>query len=183
MIQTIKWMCLSAIAVVVLGICIWLGDVLLPWDTATRIGVGSSAGVVIGAMIAVWGSIALGEQKPISSHGRVVVNLLALDFEPAHLASDDTLELDYRIQLFSDEALLVKLGASLVGDDGSEYFDRAGDRSVHLVPGVFPYHRQLRVPRNTPPGAYRLIGAVWHPEDGGRQVARTDQGYVVQIKP
>lgn len=181
MVSAYKWAAIAAVVLAIFGLCVWLSDALLPWDIATRIGVGAAAGGVIGAVATAWASAASGETAQLSRHSHAVVNILALKTTPNALSPGQTLELDFQIQLFATETLPVMLGASLVGKGDSEYFDGAGDRFVSLSPGTVDYRRQLRVPHDTPPGTYRLIGAVWYPQRDGRQIARSDQGRIVQI--
>lgn len=176
-----KWVVIVVVTVAVLGVCIFVCDALLPWDSATRIGVGGTSGAAVSAVVLAWGSVSIGESRRKATTTPAVVNILTLSARPTRLAVGQALELDYQVQLFAPEPLSVQLGASLIGENGSEYFDRSGDRFVDLAPGTFAYHRQLRVPRGMPAGDYRLIVAVWHPAQGGRQVAKSDQGHIVQI--
>jgi hypothetical protein len=82
----------------------------------------------------------------------------------------------------SHEVFSAQLGASIVSKSGEEYFDTAGDREVKLVPGTAIYRRSLQIPLSTPPGIYRLIGAVWFPRIGERRLATVDRGFIINIK-
>ncbi|MYS95277.1 MULTISPECIES: hypothetical protein [Streptomyces] len=44
----------------VFALCVWLGDLLLPWDRATRIGTGAGAGAVVAGVLGAWASSLIG---------------------------------------------------------------------------------------------------------------------------
>ncbi|MFB6934469.1 hypothetical protein [Streptomyces chartreusis] len=48
----------------VFGLCVLLGDLLLPWDQATRIGTGAGAGAVIAGVLGAWASSLIGSSAP-----------------------------------------------------------------------------------------------------------------------
>jgi hypothetical protein len=50
------WLATIAAALISLAACIAAAWYLFPWDLATRIAVGTSAGVVAGAVVALWGA-------------------------------------------------------------------------------------------------------------------------------
>jgi len=52
--MTLRWLATMVAAVAALAICIAAVWLLAPWDLATRVAVGTSAGVVVGAVIAAW---------------------------------------------------------------------------------------------------------------------------------
>jgi len=71
--MTLRWLATMGAAVLALAICIAAVWLLAPWDLATRVAVGTSAGVVVGAVIAVWGganSEASANRKNISTSSR-----------------------------------------------------------------------------------------------------------------
>ncbi|MFE4414818.1 hypothetical protein [Streptomyces sp. NPDC056821] len=61
--RTGRWLLVIAGALVVLGLCVLLGDLLLPWDQATRIGTGAGAGAVIAGVLGAWASSAIGSSS------------------------------------------------------------------------------------------------------------------------
>lgn len=58
--QTGRWLPIVAGSLVIFGLCVWLGDALLPWDQATRIGTGAGAGAVIASALGAWASSSIG---------------------------------------------------------------------------------------------------------------------------
>lgn len=54
-----RWLLAIGAGIAVLAVSVYSADTLLPWDTATNIGVGSTAGVVVGAFLAVWAASAI----------------------------------------------------------------------------------------------------------------------------
>jgi hypothetical protein len=61
MLRTYKWVAIAAFSLTIFGLCVWLCNALLPWDTATRVGVGTSAGAVIAAVVTTaFGSVTAG---------------------------------------------------------------------------------------------------------------------------
>ncbi|MET8689339.1 hypothetical protein ABZV77_34555 [Streptomyces sp. NPDC004732] len=62
--RTGRWLLVIAGALMVFGVCVWLGDVLLPWDQATRIGTGAGAGAVIAGVLGAWASAQIGSPTP-----------------------------------------------------------------------------------------------------------------------
>jgi hypothetical protein len=69
--SAVRWMLVIAGSVVVFGLCVWLGDVLLPWDRAERIAVGGGAGAVIAGMLGAWAASVLGSSPPGTGSGPV----------------------------------------------------------------------------------------------------------------
>lgn len=57
--STARWLWVIAGAVVAFGICVWVGDTVLPWDRAERIAVGAGVGAVIAGLLGVWATSAL----------------------------------------------------------------------------------------------------------------------------
>ncbi|MER5399416.1 hypothetical protein [Streptomyces sp. NPDC002599] len=51
-------------SLVVFGLCVLLGDLLLPWDQSTRIGTGAGAGAVIAGVVGAWASSVIGSSSP-----------------------------------------------------------------------------------------------------------------------
>lgn len=64
MAQAGRWVTAIGIALGVLAACVGLADVLLPWDTATNVLTGGTAGVVVGAVIAVWADSEINRDRP-----------------------------------------------------------------------------------------------------------------------
>lgn len=62
--QTGRWLLVVTGALLVFGLCVWLGDVLLPWDQATRIGTGAGAGAVVVGLLGTWASSSIGSSAP-----------------------------------------------------------------------------------------------------------------------
>ncbi|MEU2062763.1 hypothetical protein [Streptomyces sp. NPDC013455] len=62
--RTTRWLLVIAGCLTVFGLCVLLGDVLLPWDQATRIGTGAGAGAVIAGVLGAWASSAMGPSAP-----------------------------------------------------------------------------------------------------------------------
>ncbi|MFE1545719.1 hypothetical protein ACFW61_35400 [Streptomyces microflavus] len=101
----------------------------------------------------------------------------ATKLQPGH-----TLGLTYKIRMDADGPLPLMLGASLVGRDDREYYDKSGDLHVTISAGLEgTYHRPLLIPAHTPAGEYRLVGAVWYPRSGEQCMASVNLGYIVQI--
>ncbi|MFF4703498.1 hypothetical protein ACWC4D_12560 [Streptomyces sp. NPDC001288] len=55
-----RWLLVVFGSLVVFGLCVLLGDLLLPWDQATRIGTGAGAGAVIAGVLGAWASSLIG---------------------------------------------------------------------------------------------------------------------------
>lgn len=60
MTRTARWLLVTVGALVVFGLCVWLGDVLLPWDRPERIATGAGAGAVIAGLLGAWAASMLG---------------------------------------------------------------------------------------------------------------------------
>ncbi len=58
-------------------------------------------------------------------------------------------------------ALEAWIGASLVSQSESEYYDTSQDKPVMLEPGTKTYHRSLTIPADVTSGEYSLYCAVW----------------------
>ncbi|WP_258534350.1 hypothetical protein [Streptomyces sp. PT12] len=72
----VRWPLVIVGAVVVFGLCVWLGDAVLPWDRAERIAVGGGAGAVVAGLLGAWAASAFGQgtgaSGPIASGERSV---------------------------------------------------------------------------------------------------------------
>ncbi|GGQ04309.1 hypothetical protein [Streptomyces roseolilacinus] len=62
--RTTRWLLLAAGSLVVFGLCVWLGDALLPWDRPERVGAGAGAGAVLVAVLVAWGSSVINPASP-----------------------------------------------------------------------------------------------------------------------
>jgi hypothetical protein len=109
------------------------------------------------------------------------VAVLALDCSSIIAVPGSSITLKYRIRSWSDRAFPAELGASLISENGEEFYDKAGDRQVELTSGEATYHRPLRIPLYVPPGRYRLIGAVWYPRIGKHHLGGLDRGFIVNV--
>ncbi|MER6383716.1 hypothetical protein [Streptomyces sp. NPDC001250] len=58
--RTARWLLVVAGSLAVFGLCVLLGDLLLPWDQATRIGTGAGAGAVVAGVLGTWASSLIG---------------------------------------------------------------------------------------------------------------------------
>ena len=54
-----RWLAAIGAGIVAMAVCVVVGDTVLPWDTATNVTTGATAGVVIGAFLAVWAAAAI----------------------------------------------------------------------------------------------------------------------------
>ncbi|MET9411366.1 hypothetical protein ABZX90_37325 [Streptomyces sp. NPDC002935] len=59
-----RWLSVIFGSLVVFGLCVLLGDLLLPWDQSTRIGTGAGAGAVIAGVLGAWASSVIGSPVP-----------------------------------------------------------------------------------------------------------------------
>ena len=50
--QVGRWSAVGGVSLLVFGVCVWLGDVLLPWGQPERIATGAGAGAVLAAVVA-----------------------------------------------------------------------------------------------------------------------------------
>jgi hypothetical protein len=62
--RTGRWLLVIVGSLAVFGLCVLLGDLLLPWDQATRIGTGAGAGAVIAGVLGAWASSLIGSSAP-----------------------------------------------------------------------------------------------------------------------
>ena len=62
--RTGRWLLVITGSLTVFGLCVLLGDLLLPWDQATRIGTGAGAGAVIAGVLGAWASSLIGSSVP-----------------------------------------------------------------------------------------------------------------------
>ncbi|MFJ8697529.1 hypothetical protein [Streptomyces roseolilacinus] len=62
--RTTRWLLLAAGSLTVFGLCVWLGDALLPWDRPERVGAGAGAGAVLVAVLVAWGSSVINPAPP-----------------------------------------------------------------------------------------------------------------------
>ncbi|MEW2611697.1 hypothetical protein AB0937_16140 [Streptomyces sp. NPDC047880] len=59
-----RWLLVIVVSLAVFGLCVLLGNLLLPWDQATRIGTGAGAGAVIAGVLGAWASSWAGASTP-----------------------------------------------------------------------------------------------------------------------
>jgi hypothetical protein len=62
--QTGRWLALIAASLAVFALCVWVGDLVLPWDRPERIGTGAGAGAVITGVLGAWVSSRIGSTPP-----------------------------------------------------------------------------------------------------------------------
>jgi hypothetical protein len=55
-----RWLLVVVGVLVVFGLCVVLGDLLLPWDRGTRVGTGAGAGAVVAGVLVAWASSLIG---------------------------------------------------------------------------------------------------------------------------
>lgn len=65
--RTARWLLLGVGSLVVFGLCVWLGDMLLPWHRSERIGAGAGGGAVVAAVLVAWASSVIGSAPPAPS--------------------------------------------------------------------------------------------------------------------
>jgi hypothetical protein len=65
--RTTRWLSVIAGSLAVFALCVLLGDLLLPWDQATRIGTGAGAGAVIAGVLGAWASSLISSSAPPST--------------------------------------------------------------------------------------------------------------------
>lgn len=58
--RTGRWLLVVVGSLVVFGLCVLLGDLLLPWDQSTRIGTGAGAGAVVAGVLGAWSASLIG---------------------------------------------------------------------------------------------------------------------------
>jgi hypothetical protein len=79
--RTVRWLITLGAAVLALGACVGVAYLILPGDTGNRLLIGTSAGVVVGAVIAVWGASSVDRTSPPEANpgesGRLAVALSA----------------------------------------------------------------------------------------------------------
>jgi hypothetical protein len=57
-----RWLTAVGVVLGALAICVWLGNLWLPWDTETDVLTGGTAGVVVGAVLAMWADSVIDHQ-------------------------------------------------------------------------------------------------------------------------
>lgn len=62
--RTKRWLSVIVVSLVAFGVCVWLGDVLLPWDPSDRIATGAGAGAVIAGLLGTWASTVSDSPSP-----------------------------------------------------------------------------------------------------------------------
>ena len=107
MVRAYRWIGIAVTVAAIVGICIWLGDIVLPWDTSTRIGAGGAVGAAVSAVVIAWGSATFGNPPLERQRDHAVVNILRLTAAPLSVSPGQALEIDFQIQLFAYEALPV----------------------------------------------------------------------------
>jgi hypothetical protein len=68
--ETRRWLVTIGAALLALAICVGVVWLVAPWDLATRVAVGTSAGVVVGAIIALWGARAVDRVADVDRVGK-----------------------------------------------------------------------------------------------------------------
>jgi len=62
--QTGRWAAIGVASLAVFGLCVWLGEVVLPWERPERIATGAGAGAVLAAVLVAWAAWRLGSPPP-----------------------------------------------------------------------------------------------------------------------
>jgi hypothetical protein len=147
----------------------WIDMRASDWLSRIRFSVNTVEPEIIGA----------GVKQTVEPPGKV--DILGVEVAPIHAGPQEQITLDYVIRHASGGRALVQLGASLLSEDGYEYFDQSGDRRLWLRPGTAAYRRPLRIPAGAPAGSYRLVAAVWQETVGKQCLAVVDRGVVLEL--
>lgn len=62
-----RWLAIGAASLVVFGLCVWLGDAVLPWERPERIATGAGAGAVLAAVVVAWAVWRIGSPSSSAS--------------------------------------------------------------------------------------------------------------------
>lgn len=57
--ETLRWLATIGAALIALAVCVTVVWLVAPWDLVTRVAIGTSGGLVVGAVIALWGAAAV----------------------------------------------------------------------------------------------------------------------------
>lgn len=69
--QVGRWLAIGVASLTVFGLCVWLGDVVLPWERPERIATGAGAGAVLVAVLVAWAAWWIGSPgSPTSPRAR-----------------------------------------------------------------------------------------------------------------
>ncbi|GLV75333.1 hypothetical protein ACH4VS_09240 [Streptomyces hygroscopicus] len=55
-----KWSGIAVGSVMAVALCIWIGEVALPWDRSERIGTGAAVGAVLAGVLTAWAAAVIG---------------------------------------------------------------------------------------------------------------------------
>ncbi|HLL33818.1 MAG TPA: hypothetical protein VK545_07985 [Streptomyces sp.] len=62
-----RWLIIGVASLAVFGLCVWLGDVVLPWERPERIATGAGAGAVLAAVVVAWAVWRIGSPSSSAS--------------------------------------------------------------------------------------------------------------------
>ena len=65
--QTGRWAAIGVASLAVFGLCVWLGEVVLPWERPERIATGAGAGAVLAAVVVAWAAWRIGSSTSPAS--------------------------------------------------------------------------------------------------------------------
>lgn len=69
--SVVRWLLVAVGTVVVFGLCVWVGDAVLPWGRAERIAVGGGAGAVVAGVLGAWAASVFGASSAGGGSGPV----------------------------------------------------------------------------------------------------------------
>ncbi|MGW6454443.1 hypothetical protein ACWF94_00705 [Streptomyces sp. NPDC055078] len=64
MTQSVRWLLVIVGALTVFGLCVVLGELVLPWDRPERIATGAGAGAVIAGLLGAWAATSFARAEP-----------------------------------------------------------------------------------------------------------------------
>lgn len=109
------WLLTVATALSALALCVAAAYYLLPWDVGTRMVVGTAAGVVIGAVIAVWGASAADKRSQAAGKLMALLSTYVTDSPHSRLQYEGVRSPDGKLRIWPRDPYLdlVRSGAPL----------------------------------------------------------------------